>query len=77
MRAATLCFLVDGTRIAFAEMLRGPFKGRLNGHGGEIEEADITTATIREVREECGVVIAREDVLPAAVIDFHNWKHGE
>lgn len=74
MRAATLCFLAEASRVVLAEMLRGPFKGYVNGYGGEVEETDITGATVREIKEECGVHVDPAYIEPVALIDFYNYK---
>lgn len=77
MREAVLCFLANPAGVILAEMLRGPFKGHVNGYGGGIEEPDILQAVVREMREECGVRVLPKDIEKAAVIDFHNFKDGE
>jgi 8-oxo-dGTP diphosphatase len=76
MKQATLCFLVDGSAVALAKMLRGPFKGHLNGLGGEPEGPDVVIETAREVAEECGAILEPKDILPAAILDFYNYKDG-
>lgn len=47
--------------------------GLRNGYGGGIDPGeDPISTTVRELHEECGVVAQNKDVLPVAVVDFHN-----
>lgn len=53
---ATLCFVVEGSRILLIRKLRGLGKGKVNGPGGKIEQGETATAcAIRELQEEVGI----------------------
>ncbi len=59
MKDATLCLLLKEDNILLAMKKRGFGVGKWNGVGGKVDPAidkDIVAATIRETREEIGVV---------------------
>lgn len=76
---ATLCFLVTDTQVLLARKQRNIGKGLWNGYGGGIEVGEsVRTAAIRELEEECRVVVAEQDLTYTAVIDFYNYmENGE
>ncbi|MCC7500835.1 NUDIX domain-containing protein [Candidatus Nomurabacteria bacterium] len=70
---ATLALLCKGATVILPIKKHKIGAGLRNGYGGGIEaDEDPTTATARELYEECGVNIGLRDITPAAVIDFHN-----
>ncbi len=70
---ATLAVLVKGATVILPIKKHKIGAGLRNGYGGGIEAGeDPTTATVRELTEECGIGIDTRDIIPAAVIDFHN-----
>lgn len=73
---ATLGFLAKDSYVWLAMKTKKIGAGCWNGYGGGIESTDknIIEALAREVKEECGVEIAREAIEKAAIIDFHNTK---
>lgn len=59
MKDATLCLLLKGDQILLAMKKRGFGVGKWNGVGGKIDsekDKSVMDATIRETREEIGVV---------------------
>jgi len=53
---ATLCFIVEGSRVLLIRKLRGLGAGKVNGPGGKIEPGESTGAcAVRETQEEVGV----------------------
>lgn len=73
---ATLCFLVRNRRVILAIKADKIGKGYWNGYGGGIEDGElIRKAAARELNQESEeVVVAFEDLIPAAIVDFHNTK---
>lgn len=71
MQDATLVFLTRGDEILLGLKKRGLAQGKLNGLGGKIERGEtIEQAAAREVYEECGVVIALDDLERVARLEF-------
>ncbi len=53
---ATLCFVIDGSRVLLIHKLRGLGVGKVNAPGGKIEPGETALAcAIRETQEEVGV----------------------
>lgn len=75
MVEATLCFILDGNppaRILLGLKKKGFGNGKYNGVGGKILPGEsLTAATIREVREEVGLILTEDDLRPAGSITFH------
>ena len=71
MHHATLCYLVEGNKILLGLKKRGFAEGRWNGYGGKVKpDESIEESLIREVNEEMNVVVTREALKKAAVLDF-------
>ena len=67
---ATLCFIIDGTRVLLIRKLRGLGMGKINAPGGKIEPGEtVSECAIRETQEEVGVT----PLLPehCAELSFH------
>lgn len=72
MRDATLCYLIRDDQILLGLKKRGFAEGILNGYGGKVMPGEaIEAAMIREISEECSVVVAPMDLEKVAVIDFY------
>jgi 8-oxo-dGTP pyrophosphatase MutT (NUDIX family) len=70
LRKVTLCFLVDGDSVLLGLKKRGFGAGKLNGVGGKLKEREsVEECSIRETREEIGVVIKK--MKKAGVIRFY------
>lgn len=72
MRISTVCFPIRGKRIILAPTKRGFGAGKLNGYGGkwDPEDATVEDAAVREVLEEGGVTVPKENLEKVAVINF-------
>lgn len=67
----TLCLVVQDERILLGMKKRGFGEGRWNGFGGKVEEREtIEEATIRETREECGVLIQKMEKVGIHEFEF-------
>jgi 8-oxo-dGTP diphosphatase len=74
---ATLVFIMrdgaDGPEVLLARKTRFIGKDKWNGHGGGLgHQEDARAAAVREVYEECGVIIDPNDLEEVGDIDFHN-----
>ena len=48
-------------------------KGLYNGAGGVIEQGeDVHAATMRELKEETGLVVQKRHIIPTAIVDCYN-----
>ncbi len=73
MRQDTLIFLLkdDTDEICLAMKKRGFGVGKFNGVGGKVNEGEsIEAAAVREAHEEVGVVIAENDLVKVAELQF-------
>lgn len=71
MTEATLGFLFRDGKIILAKKKRKIGVGKWNGYGGKIEEGeDRIENLIREMREECGVIIEREKCEELGFMEF-------
>jgi ADP-ribose pyrophosphatase YjhB (NUDIX family) len=76
----TLAYLRKEGVICLAMKKRGFGEGNWNGYGGKLEEGEsVEEATVREIGEESGVVVAPENLTKVAVVEFffHDGKHLE
>ncbi len=71
MKISTLCFLFNDKEILLAMKKRGFGQGKWNGLGGKVENEDIKEAAAREVSEEIGVIVERDKLQEAAIINFY------
>jgi len=73
VKHATLCFVVDRStnRVLLGRKKRGFGAGKLNGFGGKIDRGETAVdAVVREVREECGLVLSTEGLVHLGAIRF-------
>ena len=74
MQDATLCFVLDGNppaRVLLGMKKRGFGAGKYNGFGGKIENGEsIDGAAIRELEEEAGIRVKKNDLKYAAKLTF-------
>lgn len=76
----TLTFLLKGDVICLAQKKRGFGEGYWNGLGGKVETNEtIPQAAVREVCEESGADVAKDDLEKVAIIEFlfPNGRHLE
>ena len=70
-KVLTLVFLRKEGKVLLGLKKRGFGTGKWNGFGGKVEAGEtIEEAAVREVREECGHEVDKEDLDKVAVIDF-------
>ncbi len=80
MQEATLCFALTPTHVLLGLKRRGFGAGKLTGIGGKLEpDESARDAAAREVREECGLVVAPGDLLARGAVIFRfparpNWN---
>jgi 8-oxo-dGTP pyrophosphatase MutT (NUDIX family) len=71
MKQTNLCFLLKDGEVLLGMKKRGFGMGKWNGFGGKVQDGeDVVAATIREVKEEVGVLIAPEDLKDAGTLAF-------
>lgn len=73
MKSATLIFLIkkDTDQICLAMKKRGFGEGKFNGFGGKVNDnEDILDAAVRELSEESGVIVQKDDLKHVADLDF-------
>lgn len=69
----TLGFLFKNGKIILAAKKRKIGVGKLNGYGGRVEEGEDRIACLmREMHEECGVILERENCDELGYIDFYS-----
>lgn len=72
---ATLCFLIKENRVLLAMKADKIGKDCWNGYGGGIDEGESPIqSTVRELREEAGVIAFEGNMKKVAIVDFHNTK---
>lgn len=77
MRQTTVCFLTKEDRVLLGMKKRGFGKGKWNGFGGKCEEGETpSVAMVRELKEEIGVSISEDDLIPFGLLHF-NFKDNE
>ena len=68
----TLGFLFRNGKIILAAKKRKIGVGKINGYGGRVEEGeDRVACLVREIVEECGVIVEKENCKELGYIDFH------
>ncbi|HEY0789482.1 MAG TPA: 8-oxo-dGTP diphosphatase [Chthoniobacterales bacterium] len=66
---ATLCFVLQGSRVLLIRKKRGLGAGKINGVGGKLEAGETPLAAIhREAREELGITLVRPE--PRGLLHF-------
>ena len=70
MREATLVFPIRNSSVLLGLKKRGFAEGLWNGFGGKIKSETVEQAAVREVHEECGLLIEPSSLEPCGVLDF-------
>lgn len=79
-KVLTLAYLLKDDALCLAMKKRGFGEGNWNGYGGKLEEGEtILAGAVREIKEESGVTVAKQDLEKVAVVDFifKDGKHLE
>ncbi len=72
MENVTLCFCITDDSVLLAEKKVGFGAGKLNGFGGKVKAGETTEeATLRELREESGLVGKAADLTQVALLNFY------
>lgn len=72
MKQSTLCFCIKDDYVLLAMKKRGFGAGKWNGYGGKVQAGETPrAATIRELQEESGLVVADKDLQQVALINFY------
>lgn len=70
-KKATLIFLLKKDSVLLAMKKRGFGEGKWNGAGGKVAPKEsIEKAAIREIQEEIGVSVSKDQLQKVAVLDF-------
>jgi len=78
MKHTMLCFLLKDDRVLLAMKKRGFGAGKWNGIGGKLKEKEtLEAATVREVKEEIGVIITTGDLEKVGVLSFRFKDHSD
>ncbi len=83
MRDTSLVYLLDGKgQVLLGRKRRGMGVGKWNGFGGKIEMGEtMRQCAVRELREECGIIVQPEALYLMADLYFDqpsdaSWSHG-
>jgi len=72
-KVLTLCLLKKGERVLLGMKKRGFGSGRWNGFGGKVQEGEtIEEGAIRELHEECGLVVNQLEKFGQLDFEFHD-----
>ena len=72
-KVCTLVYLVDNDRILLGLKKRGIGEGKWNGFGGKVDVNNgetIFEGAVREVEEECGIIVEKSALKYTGMIDF-------
>lgn len=70
-KVLTLAFVRKDDKVLLGLKKRGFGEGLWNGFGGKVDPGEeIVDAAVREVQEECGLIVRRDDMEQFAVIHF-------
>jgi 8-oxo-dGTP diphosphatase len=79
MVEATVCFMLLGSpprKVLLGLKKKGFGAGKYNGFGGKVGRSETPVrATIREIREECGLIVSPDGLCPMGSIDFFFPDH--
>ncbi len=71
MKISTLAYLFKEDKILLGMKKRAFGEGKWNGYGGKVEKGELPIdAVLREIEEECGVIIQKEACRELGYIDF-------
>ena len=74
MYSTTLCFLIKNTptpQLLLGKKKTGFGKGKYNGFGGKLEAGETPKqAAVREVWEECGIILQENTLQEAGYLEF-------
>lgn len=74
-KQTTLCLVYNHPEILLGMKKRGFGEGRWNGFGGKVKEDEtIEEATVREMREECGLEISEMEKVGVLEFDADHFK---
>jgi len=72
MKHATLCIPITDTKILLGKKKVRFGAGKWNGFGGKIKEGETPEdATVRELKEECGLSAEKSDLEKVAILIFY------
>ncbi len=72
---AVICFLMKDNTVILARKASKIGEGCWMGYGGGIDAGETEIhAVVREVREECHVIVSEEFLEKVAIVDFYNTK---
>ena len=70
-KVLTLAYLISNEAICLAMKKRGFGAGKWNGFGGKVEEGEsIEDSAVREIEEESGVRVKKEELEKVAILEF-------
>lgn len=72
MRITTLAMFVKDGKVLLGKKKRGFGVGTWNGYGGKLNDGETPEqAVVREIEEECGIVVPIENLIKLGVLDFY------
>lgn len=72
MKPTTLCLVIKEEKyVLLGRKKRGFGKGKWNGFGGKLEEGEsFMDCAVRELYEECGLIVDPKELEPVGYLDF-------
>jgi 8-oxo-dGTP pyrophosphatase MutT (NUDIX family) len=72
MKESTLCFCIKDAQVLLGMKKSGFGSGKWNGYGGKVQKGEHPrAAAVRELEEECGLVVEEKDLLQVALVRFY------